>query len=306
MESSSSKKSYIALIATAAIWGTSFLFITTSVEAVGDNYFVSLFFRLLFGLLSSAILFLVLNIKVMRSQLFYFKRKVVYILAFLNFGGLFFQFIAATLTVSHKLALLVNCHVIFVPFISYLMLKERLNYKRIIGIIIGIIGLILLVTGGNFQTLLEGELLGDIYCLIAAVFWAFYIVLTRKLFYKNEENSKSIYKPLNLSLITTILSFILLLPLIPFYFSTFGITQSFTLNIWLQFLYLGIICSTFAYLLYFYGLKSISATNASFILLVEPTVAIILGILILSEVFLIFSIIGASLIITSIAILSLT
>ncbi|MHA1649091.1 MAG: DMT family transporter [Candidatus Helarchaeota archaeon] len=300
-ETTSSKKDTLAIILAAILWGTSFLFVKTSVDYFQD-FFVGLFYRMLFAFLTSIIAFLIINFRILRTNLFYFKRPSVYILSILNIGGYFFQFLGATWTISSKIALLINATAIFVPIISYFLLKENFNYKKVVGIFIGVIGLIFLTTGGNFQTLLEGEFLGDLFCLIGGLFWAFYIVLSRKLLH----DGKTDYKPLNIALSTTILSFIFLIPLVPFYSGFLSPTFTFTLQIWLELLYMGTFCTVLAYILYFAGMRSISATSAAFILLLEPTIAVILGIILLSEVFAIFSIIGAFLILGAIIIVNLS
>ncbi len=301
------RNAYLALIAAAIFWGTSFLFIKNTVESleglVGDaSYFLTLFIRLFFALISSLVLFFILNFRIVRSELFYFKRLNVYLLALLNIAGYLCQFLGALTTGSAKLALLVNTNVIVVPIVSYFVLQESLNNRKLSGIASGIIGLILITSGGFFSSLLEGELIGGIFSMCSGIFWGFYIVLTRKVL----SSSNTPFKPLNLSLTTTILSFLFLIPLIPLYFNSLFSIPAISSGIWAELVYLGIICTTVAYTFYCIGLKSMPAVNATFILLLETVVGVFLGIVFRHELFTLFSIIGAVLIIAAMIIINLS
>lgn len=305
--SSSSKKGVLALIAAGIIWGTSFLYIDSTVDQlnlvyVGAGYAISLFYRLFFAFISSLIVFVVINIKTMKSKLFYFKRKSVYLLTLLNVGGYFFQFLGASLTESANLALLVNANIILVPVVSYFWLNESLNYRKIGGIVIGVIGLFFVTTGGFFVTLLEGELIGNLISIGAGICWALYILLSRKVLRPKDSE----YAPLNMSLITTVLSFAFLIPLLFVYFTP--LTSSLLLPSfpWWEFIYLGIVCTTIAYSFYYLGVKTVSATKTTFILLLETIVGVFLGIYVGLEVFTIFTAIGAGFVLVSIIIISLS
>ncbi len=304
---SSSKRGILALIAAGIIWGTSFLLIDNTVDQLnliyyGVGYAISLFYRLFFAFLSSLILYFIINIRMLKSQLFYFRRKNVYILTFLNVGGYFFQFLGASLTESAQLALLVNANIILVPILSYIWLNESLNYKRIGGMVVGIIGLLLVTTGGFFITLISGELLGNLISLGAGICWAVYIVLSRKVLSK--ENSE--YKPLNLSLITTFLSFVILIPLLFVYYTPFTNIITNAVFPWWEMIYLGIICTTVAYTLYYFGIKSVSAIKTTYILLIETVLGVFLGIFIGNEVFTIFTVVGAILVFLAIIIINIS
>jgi drug/metabolite transporter (DMT)-like permease len=138
--------------------------------------------------------------------------------------------------------------------------------------------------------------------MCSGIFWGFYIVLTRKVL----SSSNTPFKPLNLSLTTTILSFLFLIPLIPLYFNSLFSIPAISSGIWAELVYLGIICTTVAYTFYCIGLKSMPAVNATFILLLETVVGVFLGIVFRHELFTLFSIIGAVLIIAAMIIINLS
>lgn len=64
-------------------------------------------------------------------------------------------------------------------FLAFLILKEKITYKQIIGIIVATIGIILLVSRGNFTELDWLSSTGDWLVLASACTWAFYSIATR-------------------------------------------------------------------------------------------------------------------------------
>jgi len=299
MQSTNSRNGIIFTVLSAIIWGTSFIFVKITVDEL--DYFISLFVRMFFALLSSLLMFLIINARNLRANLFYFRKGYVYLLTLLNVCGYFFQFWGATLTESAKISLLVSSNSILVPIFAYFLIRENLNYKKLIGLSLGFIGIVFLTTGADFQTLLQGEFIGDLLCLTGGIFWALYIVLSRKVLIEKDV----VYQPLNLSLITTMFCFLFLLPLIPFYSTSFFLYPSITTDLWLDLIYLGLFASTIAYTLYYIGLKSISASKSAFILLLQVVIATLIGTLLNGEVFNPFHIIGAILILAAIIIVNL-
>lgn len=63
--------------------------------------------------------------------------------------------------------------------LACIFLKERLHFVQWFGIITALFGVVYLLTGGNFSTLLQLEInKGDIYFLFGQVAWAFYTLLS--------------------------------------------------------------------------------------------------------------------------------
>ncbi|MHA1266267.1 MAG: DMT family transporter [Candidatus Helarchaeota archaeon] len=296
------KGSFFTIFA-ATIWGTSFLFVKFSVDEIG--YFNSLFFRLCIGAVSAFSFFILYNARSFRKNLLYFTRIEIYLLGFLNMGGYFFQFLGASFTGSARLALLVNSTAILVPLIAHFMIQEDLTYKRVGGMFLGFGGIFFLTAGGSFENLWSGQFIGDMFALLGGTSWAIYIVLSKKMFLP-ETYKKFRFTPINLSLTTNIFAFIFMIPLLPIYYHVMiGTIHLISLDIWLQLIYLGLFATTLAYTFYYFGLKEISATRAAFILLLEVIIATFLGLLVRNELFNLFHIGGAILIILAILIISL-
>ncbi len=177
-----------------------------------------------------------------------------------------------------------------------------MNYRKISGIVIGTVGLFLVTTGGFLITLLEGELFGNLISLCAGICWGVYIVLSRKVLAQKDTK----YAPLNLSLTTTILSFLFLIPLLFIYYTPFSSTIYLPSFPWWEFIYLGIVCTTIAYSFYYIGIKSLSATKTAYLLLIETVLGVFLGILLGNEIFTVFTAIGAALVFTAIIVINIS
>lgn len=92
--------------------------------------------------------------------------------------------IGARLTYGANANLIVNIQPVFLPFIVFALYREKITVPEIIGTVIALSGIVLL-TGSSLR--LGGtHLMGDIMCLVAMVFAAFYLALAKR-------NTKSIF-----------------------------------------------------------------------------------------------------------------
>ncbi|WP_139957035.1 DMT family transporter [Flavicella sediminum] len=73
---------------------------------------------------------------------------------------------------------------IMVLIFSAWLLKEKLFKKKIIGIVIGFIGALLLITYGNHLEQAEHAILGNLLVYLNAAFYGLYLVITKKLLKK--------------------------------------------------------------------------------------------------------------------------
>jgi drug/metabolite transporter (DMT)-like permease len=240
-------------------------------------------------LVASAIMFFVLLLR--RNYGFEFaKKRVIWLLGIANGVAYLFQYVGMNFTSASKSSLLVNLSAIWVAVLSWLLLKERLGVKRAIGIFFGVLGVFLITTNLDFQTLGQSTVFGDLTVLLSGIIWAFFTVYNKKLV----SNTKDIIQP-----ITWVL-FITLLPLVPFL--AFSTSTPFHLPIqgWLAIAYTAVFCWVIPYYLWSEGLKSISPVSSTLILLVEIVVSLVVSSLILNEMLTLISGIGAIFIIAAI------
>ncbi len=170
---------------------------------------------------------------------------------------------------------LVGSNPLFVSVFAIILLKEKLGFGQIIGLFAGLLGITLLILG-------EGDLANARYLnlplsivlgLLAALTFGFYTVLTKK----------SVSKHGNL--LTNSVSFlggaVVLFAINAFTGKPFIMHLS-PVNI-LGLLYLSVIISGFAYLLFFESMRVLGANQTALYFFLKPVLASLLAVLILRE-----------------------
>lgn len=192
---------------------------------------------------------------------------------------------------------------IFITFFAAKFLGEKLNFQVYLSLGLGIVGTSLLVINPQSTTNQGWQFLGGIlFALAAGLSYAAYAV-----------GAKAVIKKLDPF---TVLAFsfttagLMLSPALIFANSSINnqINNLNTQNWQVQapfLLYLGLVSTGVAYLIYMQGLKSTNATIAGIAVLLEPLTATCLGILIFRETMGVNSAIGGLLLLGAIAILSL-
>ena len=172
---------------------------------------------------------------------------------------------------------------VIVTIISPFLFREKLTSKQIICFVMSTLGLVLLTginTGGGNNNLL-GILLG----LGAACFYATVILLNK--FIKKVEG-----------LHRTFMQFLAaILILIPYVALTGGINIG-TLGTfeWVNLLIIGVVHTGITYCLYFSSLKELPGQKAAILSYIDPLIAVIISVTILSEEITLLQIIGGVLI----------
>lgn len=148
------------------------------------------------------------------------------------------------------------------------LLREKFNVKKGIGIALGLIGVALIA----FPKLLVVGTIDWLFfvgvaCLLGnAVCWSMYSTLSRRLM-------KRIGKPLMVTAYTTLWGMLFLLPLS--LTADWGALAKVTSSQWGSILYLAVICSSAGYFLWNYALSKLEAVKASVWLYLEPVAAFI-------------------------------
>jgi drug/metabolite transporter (DMT)-like permease len=197
-----------------------------------------------------------------------------------------FWFVSLDYTSIASSMILVDTNAIFIAILAYLLLKERLNRGRILGIITAFIGiLIIAITDWSAYT----PIFGDILALISGLAFSFYLLLGRKVRQQLD-----------------------LLPYIFLLYSSCAITFFFAALIWgfpffsydateyLIILGLAVIPTIFGHSLYNWALKYVEAAIVGVSLLAEPISSILLGIWIFAEIPSYLVIIGGAIVLSGI------
>jgi drug/metabolite transporter (DMT)-like permease len=179
---------------------------------------------------------------------------------------------------------------VFIAILGRFMLKERLGWDRLGGIALAAGGVLLVVTHGNVEAVLYGQLgsWGDLLVLISAPNWAGFSVLSRKAL-KIHPATQMMFTVMLFGWIFTSV-----------WFAVSGhASEIMTLSAtgWMSILFLGILCSGFAYIFWYDALKEVSASQVGSLLYIEPLVAVVVAGLLLDEPVFAATIAGGALII---------
>jgi len=181
-----------------------------------------------------------------------------------------------------------------VTFGSVMLKFESLTGRTVIALVCALTGSVMLV-GFNPNDAAQSELVtGSIFALIAAVSYAGVILCGRFL--------AAGYHPLQVTAITFGAGTIVLLVIN----LVSGITAVHTPQGWLMIVYLGLVPTALAYWLLQSGLRSVSATTASIVSMLDPLVAAVLAWVLFGETLAAAGIGGAVLLLLSIFLLSVS
>jgi drug/metabolite transporter (DMT)-like permease len=204
--------------------------------------------------------------------------KYPMILGFFSFLNTFTYFYAFKHTTIANSVLTHYTAPVIVAFLAPLFLKEVITRRIVIAIIIASIGLWIMLDGFSFK---ENQMAGIMAGLVSGLAYAIIIIFLRI----QSQN----FNPLVLAFFTNVSITMLLAPFV----------REIPLKALWSYLFMGIVHSTIAPILYFKGLQHVTANRAAVLGYIEPVGAIIIGIIFLSEHPPSISLVGGALIIFS-------
>jgi drug/metabolite transporter (DMT)-like permease len=189
----------------------------------------------------------------------------------------------------------VSTNVVLIAILSALFLKEKVSWMRALGILVAFAGAMLVTFNRGFS--LDGriDLLGCAFSLLAALCFAVYTVLGKRLVDRND--------PL---LVTTLALFAgaVILAVVTAATVGFGSLARAGTQAWWLMVLLGVSMIGFAYPAWFETLKRLPASRASVFVYFTPVFAVILSLLILDERFSWLFYVGAALVLAGVGLSS--
>lgn len=261
-------KEWLLLMVLSILWGGSFLFVEIAVKQIKP-------FTLVFARVSLASLVLLLIIYLTGRKM---PSSPFLWLSFLILGVfnnlIPFSLIAWGQTrIDSSLAAILNATtpIFSVVLAHFLTREERLNFNRIVGVLCGWLGVIILIGVKAFKTM-DIEFLSQIAILIASCSYALAAIFGRR------------FKDMDSIIVAAGMlccSSIMLLPLSLIFDHPWQMQISIeTLACVIS---LSVVSTAFAYLIYFYILAKSGATNILLVTFLIPVSAIFLGMTILNE-----------------------
>ena len=199
------------------------------------------------------------------------------------------------LTTPIHASLIMTTSPMLVLVFSFLILRERITPRKILGIVTGCAGAVILMTLGTAVTASVDYLLGDLMVFLNATSYALYLVMVKRLTAK--------YAPL--TVIRWVFTFGLVI-VVPLGFSQVMAIEwaTFTRGTWLSVAYV-LLCVTFlAYLLNIFALRRVSPNTVSIYIYLQPLFASLLSVLFLAEGLGIVKVLSGALIFTGVYLVS--
>jgi drug/metabolite transporter (DMT)-like permease len=186
-----------------------------------------------------------------------------------------FIYLGLTITTATNATILQSVIPIAILVLSAFWLKEVVSKQQWLGVFISLSGVLILITKGDLSRLLEFTInQGDIYVLIAVIFWATYSILLR--FRPAELDGFTFFG------ITVLVGSIALLPfaLIEYHYSPVIIWENSSL---LTILYMAVFPSILAYVFWNKGVHELGAAKAGLFIHLMPCYGLVLSSFFLNE-----------------------
>jgi drug/metabolite transporter (DMT)-like permease len=173
-------------------------------------------------------------------------------------------------------AVLVATNVVFIVPLSALFLRERIGWLRVVGILGAFAGAVVVAFNQGFSLNGSLDLTGCAFSLLAALSFALYTVLGKRLVERND--------PLIVATVALFSGAVVLTILTAITPGLGGLLHA-GAEPWLLAVLLGVTMIGFAYPTWFSCLKRLPATRVSVFIYLTPVFAVVLSFLILREVF---------------------
>ncbi len=84
-------------------------------------------------------------------------------------------------TTAAKAALFINLSAMWVALLSPKLLGESFSRKKILGVLVRIVGIVFVSTNLDFSALGEGQFLADLTLIVSGFTWALFMIYNKKL-----------------------------------------------------------------------------------------------------------------------------
>lgn len=253
----------------AAVWGVSFVSTSKLLDAGIQPTEIYIIRFVIAYLVILALTFR----KLMSDSL---KDEALFMICGLCGGSIYYigENTALQYTLVTNVSLLVTLSPIITVLLTKMMYKtEQLSKGFIVGSIIAFIGVACVIFNSSFN--IEVKPLGDLLSIFAAVSFAIYCIVVKKL------NAR--YDTLFISRKIFFYGVITALPFLTFqdHFMDFAILKEPV--VWMHILFLGVVCSMLAFILWNEAINKLGASRASNYLYFSPVITLIASVWLLNE-----------------------
>ena len=276
---------YLEALFAVLVWGTSFIATKITVGQMSPTAVVWLRFAMGLPILLVAV--------IIRKQFAFPKGNEWWYFALLGFLGItFHQWLQSNglkTAQASTTAWIVSTSPVFIAILGWLVLKEKLTLLQSSGIALAMVGVLAVVSKGDFSTIAVGKFgnYGDFLILISAVNWAVFSILSRRGL-KNHPSTMMTLWVMTIGWLITSVAFLAgrsytEIPLL----DTRG---------WMAMIFLGIFTTGFAYIAWFDALSQLPAAQTGAFLFIEPLTSMVVAAIILNEQITLVSVLGGAVI----------
>jgi drug/metabolite transporter (DMT)-like permease len=269
---------HLSALLTIIIWGTTF--ISTKILLVDFQPVEILFFRFVMGLLA---LMIVCPHRLKGTT---YRQEITFALAGLCGICMYYllENIALTYTMASNVGVIISIAPFFTAILSHLFLKEegKLQANFFVGFVVAMAGIFLISFNGSK---LELNPLGDLLALLAALVWACYSILTKKISgygYNTILTTRRVFFYGILFMIPALFLFDFKLELTRF------TNPVYVFNI----IYLGLGASALCFVTWNFAVKVLGAVKTSIYIYMVPVITVVTSVLILHEKITALSVVG--------------
>jgi drug/metabolite transporter (DMT)-like permease len=281
---------WITFTLLGAIWSASFLWIKIALAEIGPVTLVAL--RVLFGLTFAAMAVFIGKAAWPRTLQGWFP----FLWLGLTSVAIPFMLISwGELSIDSAVAAILNATVpLFTVIIAHLFLgDDRMTVQRVIGLLVGFSGVIILLSK-DINSEINNTLLGQLAVILASLFYASSSVYARR----TTQNASGLVRGAGPLVSATLAMWIAVL-LVERPFTLPGLPLT-----WIALLWLGVLGTGLAIILWYYLLHEIGPTRTGMVTYIMPLGGVILGVIFLNEQLSWQLVVGALLIISGIVVVN--
>ncbi len=273
------------LVALSVIWGSAFMLVKVVLEEVDPLTLVA--GRLVGGFVVLAAVLLVTGRRLPMT------REAWLVCIALGLGNNVWPFVLLTWgqerIESSLAAILTSSMALSTALLAHFWIRERLTLDRTLGLLVGFAGVFVLI-GGSLSDITDSSTLGQIAVLAGVLGYSFGTVLARRYLQDADGVATATGQTLVASLV-----------MVPV---ALGVNRPFQLDLSLKivaaWVALGVLSSGLAYILYFWLVRQVTATQASMVGYLIPITAVFVGALVLDERLSLNSFIGLAVILAGV------
>lgn len=281
------EKAHLMALIVTIVWGMSYLSIKVVVDEI--NPAVTAFYRLA---AASIILLAVMKYNHINEKILK-KDKIKIALG--GFFGVALYFIfenySVMFTTASNVAILISTIPVFTLISQRIVFKERITLYKVAGAVLSSIGIVIIVVSHNKVSLFSKGMIGDFMALGAALCWVMYNIVS--------SNFKGSYKSITVTTYQSLWGCLFLSPSL-FLASPVLPSAKATFNI----LFLAAICSCLATVFYIHCLEELGATILTTYINLQPVVSLVSAYFILKESITFWMILGCTIIIIGVFLVS--